>query len=66
MRVWINPHMCDGHARCTGVAPDIFAIGSDGKAFLKTQKIAPEMEALVLRAERGCPMQAIVTLPDKE
>ena len=65
MRVWINPATCDGHARCVAVAPEVFAIGSDGKAYLKTQKIAPEQEPLMLRAERACPMQAIVTLPDK-
>lgn len=54
MAVKIDKETCIGCGACTAVCPDMFEIGSDGKAQVRSQsgKCAKE-------AADGCPVSAI-------
>jgi ferredoxin len=62
MKIFVHPAVCDGAATCARVAPQYFAIGTDGKSRVLTMEIAEGDEALVRQAESACPYGAIVLL----
>jgi ferredoxin len=64
VKIFIHPAICDGAARCSTIAPEYFAIGTDGKSYVKTQEIAATDEARLRTAESSCPYGAIVLLDD--
>lgn len=64
MKIFIHPAICDGAARCTTVASEYFAIGTDGKSYVRTQDIAAGDEGKLRTAEASCPYGAIVLLDD--
>jgi ferredoxin len=64
VKIFIHPAVCDGAASCTRVAPEYFAMGTDGKSYVKTQDIAAGDEAKLRSAESACPYGAIVLLDD--
>lgn len=57
----VNKDTCIGCGLCTGVAPDIFAIGDDGKSdvILDGGEVPAELEAAADDAAAQCPVQAI-------
>ena len=64
MKIFIHPAVCDGAARCATIAPEYFAIGTDGKSYVKSQVIESGDEARLRNAESSCPYGAIVLLDD--
>jgi ferredoxin len=62
MTIFVHPAVCDGAGTCARVAPNYFAIGTDGKSHVKTQEIAENDLELLKQAESACPYGAIVLL----
>lgn len=59
MRVTIDPDRCNGNAVCVSVAPEVFDIGDDGKAYVLVDSVASEDRDLMNQAVSMCPTQAI-------
>jgi ferredoxin len=59
MRVVIDELLCEGHALCQGIAPDIFDVGDDDMARVLMDDIPESRRDDVANAVRSCPKQAI-------
>lgn len=59
MRVVIDEMLCEGHALCEGIAPDIFEVGDDDMSRVRVDVVPAEREDAVRNAVRSCPKQAI-------
>jgi ferredoxin len=59
MRVAVDPEVCQGHARCWDICPEVFAVDDDGFALVRTPEIGPELEAKAREAANNCPERAI-------
>jgi len=59
MRVVIDELLCEGHALCEGIAPDIFEVGDDDMSRVRIDPIPPDRYEAVQNAVRACPKQAI-------
>ena len=69
MKVWIDQDLCTGVASCADVAPAVFAMGSDGLAYVveagqmqpgDASVVVPAgMEDAVIEAAEGCPAECI-------
>ena len=77
MKVWIDHDECMGAGTCESVAPSLFAMGSDGLAYVKgggriVNKRGPEGKATVpthleeelIEAAESCPAECIVIEAD--
>lgn len=60
MRVSIDEMLCEGHALCQGVAPDIFQVGDDDMARVLIPEPSEDRHDDVRKAAMSCPKQAIV------
>lgn len=61
MRVRVDPDVCQGHTLCHLAAPQLFQLrDEDGHAYVVSEDVPPELEALAIRAEMGCPERAII------
>ena len=73
MKVWIDHDECMGAGTCESLAPAVFAMDSDGLAYVKEggrmirkrgaeglATVAPEHEDAVIEAAEGCPGECIV------
>jgi ferredoxin len=59
MKIVVDRHACEGNARCSEAAPEIFEVRDDDKAYVKLENPpASQIEKLKL-AVRLCPRQAI-------
>jgi sterol 14-demethylase len=59
LTIRLDHDLCQGHATCTGEAPEVFFIGKNGKVAAKTFSPSPELHEKVRAAERYCPNRAI-------
>lgn len=59
MRVVIDELLCEGHALCMGIAPDIFHVGDDDLAQVLMDDVPESRRDDVANAVRSCPKQAI-------
>ena len=59
MRVKIDELLCEGHALCMGIAPDIFEVGDDDLARVLMDEVPEDRRGDVANAVRSCPKQAI-------
>src|SRR5258708_13651049 len=55
----IDPTRCEGFANCVMAAPDIFALGDDGRAKLLVSEVGVQRIEEVRRAAYNCPVSAI-------
>jgi ferredoxin len=55
VKIAVDKSICIGCGLCPTVCPGVFALGKDGKAFVKSQKDIP----CVKEAIESCPVQAI-------
>jgi ferredoxin len=55
-RIVIDGSLCSGFGDCADLAPDVFELGSSGKAAVRTGTSA---DPAVLDAAAACPMGAI-------
>ena len=60
MRIVIEADLCDGHALCESIAPEVFVMGDDEKAHLTDVEVTPDMMPAVREAALRCPCRAIL------
>ena len=62
MKCRIDPALCEGHQRCTGLYPDLFEEAGDGKARVKDglETVPEEFEMDAQSAANSCPAAAIL------
>jgi len=63
MKIVVDRHACEGNARCSEVAPEIFEVRDDDKAFVKLENPPANLTEKLKLAVKLCPRQAI-TLED--
>jgi len=59
MKVLVNHELCQGHARCYALAPEVFDLDDDGYIRPGDIDVPEAHEALALRAVRACPECAL-------
>jgi len=59
MRVSVNADVCQGHARCWQICPEVFSLDEEGHALVTTPDVPAGMEAKVHEAADNCPERAI-------
>ena len=59
MKVRVDPDKCQGHARCYGLAPEIFDVDDYGQASVIVDTVPPELEEKARLAVANCPEYAI-------
>lgn len=59
MRVVVDADVCQGHARCWEICPDVFALDEEGHAFVRSAEVPAGLEGDVELAVANCPEQAI-------
>ena len=59
MKVVIDRHACEGNARCSEVAPQIFEVRDDDKSYALIENPPDNLKEKVRLAARLCPRQAI-------
>lgn len=65
MRIMANHDICQGHARCEDICPQVFATDAvEGKVVVADPQVPPELEDKVRLAVRNCPEGALRILRD--
>ncbi len=59
MRASVDPEVCQGHARCWDICPEVFLLDEEGHAYVARPTVPPEWEAKVQEAAATCPERAI-------
>lgn len=60
MRVIANMNVCQGHARCEDICPEVFATDAvEGKVVIVQAEFPAELEDKVRLAVRNCPEGAL-------
>lgn len=60
MRVLVNLSVCQGHARCEDLCPEVFSTdATEGKCVIKEPEFPPDLESKVRLAIRNCPEGAL-------
>ncbi len=60
MKVLANVNLCQGHARCEDLCPQVFGTDAvEGKVVIIQPEFPDEMEAQVRLAVRNCPEGAL-------
>lgn len=64
MRVQVDPKLCQGHARCAALAPDVFELDEHGYSTTRDVDVTPELQKEAHRASQSCPELAITVTVD--
>jgi ferredoxin len=59
MRVSVNPAVCQGHARCWELCPQVFSIDDEGHSYVSDPEVPAALEAKAREAAANCPELAI-------
>jgi len=59
MRIEVDPALCEGNAVCMKVAPEVFEVRDDDKAYVLVSPVPEALRAKVEVAVRRCPRRAI-------
>lgn len=59
MKTCVDQDLCVGCGMCTNIAPDVFALNSDGKAEVISDAAANANRSGAAEAAGACPMEAI-------
>jgi ferredoxin len=59
MKIVVDRHACEGNARCSDVAPEIFEVRDDDKSFVKLENPPAALQEKLKLAIKLCPRQAI-------
>ncbi|HKY13275.1 MAG TPA: ferredoxin [Microthrixaceae bacterium] len=59
MRVTVDEDVCQGHARCWEICPEVFSLDEAGHAVVESADVPAELEEDVAEAAANCPERAI-------
>jgi ferredoxin len=59
MKVTVDPELCQGHARCWEICPEVFELDDEGHAYVPVPDVPPDLDAKVRQAVNNCPERAI-------
>jgi ferredoxin len=59
MRIQVDRELCQGHARCYALAPELFELDDIGHAFERRSEVPIELEDKARQATQSCPERAI-------
>jgi ferredoxin len=60
VKIRVDPEKCQGHARCIGIAPELFEADDYGLSSVKGDgDVPPELEGAARLAIANCPEYAI-------
>lgn len=59
MHVAVDPELCQGHARCWEICPEVFALDTEGLSHATVDTVPADLEAKVAEAANNCPERAI-------
>jgi ferredoxin len=59
--VSVDENLCQGHARCNLICPEVFDLDEAGFSVVIAPHVPPEYEAKVKEAVLNCPERAITT-----
>ena len=59
MKVSVDPDLCQGHARCWQICPEVFDLDDEGHAAVVTPDVPADLAGKVHDAVRNCPERAI-------
>ncbi|CAI7974034.1 Ferredoxin [Frankia sp. Hr75.2] len=59
MKVVVDPELCQGHARCWDICPEVFGLDEQGHGFVPVPEVPPVYEAKARDAAQNCPEKAI-------
>jgi ferredoxin len=59
MRIRVDPEKCQGHARCVGLAPELFDVDDYGLSSVTVDEVPTALEGKARLAVANCPEYAI-------
>ncbi|EFC83651.1 ferredoxin [Parafrankia sp. EUN1f] len=59
MKVSIDHDLCQGHARCWDICPEVFELDEQGHGLVAVPEVPPVHEAKAREAAENCPERAI-------
>ena len=59
MQVAVDADVCQGHARCWALCPEVFTLDEEGRAVVPQREVPAGLEDKVQEAARNCPERAI-------
>ncbi len=59
MRIVVNSDLCEGNARCVGIAPSVFRVDEHDRLHLAVVSPGEELRDAVETAVALCPRQAL-------
>jgi ferredoxin len=59
MKAAVDPDLCQGHARCWEICPEVFSLDDEGHSYVEVSDVAPEHEDKARLAAINCPERAI-------
>ncbi len=59
MKVSVDADVCQGHARCWTLCPEVFDLDDEGHAVVRVDVVPAELEDTAREAANNCPERAI-------
>lgn len=59
MKVTVDADLCQGHARCWEICPEVFSLDEEGHSYVEDPEVPPEHRDDVEAAADNCPERAI-------
>jgi ferredoxin len=59
MKAAVDSELCQGHARCWVICPEVFELDEEGHSSVVVTDVPPELESKVREAVNNCPERAI-------
>jgi ferredoxin len=66
MKVRVDSSLCQGHAMCHALAPEVYTLDDLGFCNIGEKEVHPTQQAAALRGRDGCPERAITILDHSE
>jgi ferredoxin len=62
MELQVALELCQGHARCAALAPEVYELDDDGYLATRSGEVPAGREEPARRGARGCPERVIALL----
>jgi ferredoxin len=59
MKASVNADLCQGHARCWDICPEVFDLDDEGHSVVIQPDVPADVEDKAREAARNCPERAI-------